>query len=92
MMKSDKSVLREELKYKNYKNILTIEDMRFRAKVNALAINKTIQDASLHLGVSHKHLSDFMKINDITNKELLLMREHYITILNDYSKQKQRKA
>ena len=69
--------LREELKYKSFKNAVTIKDLRFIAKVNALAKTKSTKAAALDLKVVPRTMATFILDNNINKTELSLMRAYY---------------
>lgn len=67
-----------ELKYKKFDDsIKTIEQMRNRAIVNALASTNTIRKAAGILKISESSLGDFIRINEISNKDMYDMRQDY---------------
>ena len=69
--------LREELKYKSLKNAVTLKELHYIAKVNALSRNKSAKAAALDLKVAPRTMATFVSDNNINKTELSLMREHY---------------
>lgn len=70
--------LKEWFKYKDdYSDCITIEDLHFRVKVNALCICKSVNEAARVLGVTDAHLRDFKSQYGISTNTLKQMRDEY---------------
>lgn len=68
----------EELRYKRFdKTVVTLEQMRQRAIINALASNKTTKKASKALGITEITLRRFMFDYNISPEKLKAMRADY---------------
>jgi hypothetical protein len=69
--------LRDELQHKSLKQAVTLKDLHFIAKVNALSKTKSTKAAASKLGVVPRTIATFITDNNITKDELYLMRQSY---------------
>lgn len=73
--------LPENLRYcGDYSSIVKLEDLRFKAIVNAICATFNVKHAALELGISEKSVIDFCGEHGITHKIRKQMRDHFSTI------------
>lgn len=62
----------------DFSNIVTIEENKKRAIINALCMTVTIKHASLELDKSERFLFDFMDANGISYEHVSIMRKRFV--------------
>lgn len=75
------SILPEIFKYNgDFSSMKKLEDVRFRAILNAICATRHLNHAALELGVSGKTVIDFCGKHNITHRIRLQMRAHFSTL------------